>query len=515
MNVGRLSLDNLERFGEHTALHFGDRSFTNRERLEHAASLAAVLESRGVRAGDHVLVMMANSPDVTAAFQAVWKLGAVIVPVTPQLAAREVRHLLEDSEARTVITSPQLAPVLAEASSGGPDRAGNRADLLVLGATDTPDAVDVSALVAQAKGALPIDRLANRSAGDLALLLYTSGTTGHPKGVMLSHGNLGSNVESLASMDPDLEPFQRSLLVLPLSHSFGVMTMNVGLRVGIVSALLPRFEATAVLDSIQRHRIQRISVVPTMLTYLLHHPRRAEYDTSTLERVHSGGAALPDEIRRAFERAFGCRVKEGYGMSESAPTATGYRPDEPYRPGSVGRAIPGVRVSVRNDADQEVPRGVWGEICIQGPNVMRGYWKLPEATAEALRGGWLRSGDVGYMDEEGYVFLTDRKKDLIIKGGENISPREVEEAIHQHPAVAEVAVVGVPHSTYGEDLCAVVALKPGAAADAEELRAHTTGLLTKFKVPSRFVFIDELPKSANAKILKRELRDRLAQAAVS
>ncbi len=505
MNVGRLSLDNLEKYGEYTALYFAGQEFTNTQRAEWSAALAAVLRDRGIGIGDMVVVMMPNTPEVTGAFQAIWKLGATIIPVTPQLGPKEVAYLLADSGARTVITHPVLAPVIKAAAEGI-----EGLSVLTFGPAEGSGTTDISPLVEAAAGALPIDHLEDRAADDLALLLYTSGTTGQPKGVMLSHGNMLSNALSVAGMNPDVEPFERNLHVLPLSHSFGVLMMNLGYKMGSVSALLPKFDMEAVFSHLDKYEIQRMSVVPTMLTYMLTFPERAKYNTGPLKKIASGGAALPNELRLEFEREFDCEVREGYGMSECAPSATGYAPDEDYRPGSVGRAIPGVDVAILDDASRELQRGEWGEICIKGPNVMKGYWNKPEATAAALVEGWLRSGDIGYMDQDGFVFITDRKKDLVIKGGENISPREIEEAIYQHPAVAECAIIGLPHDTYGEDLCAVVSLKPGKSAEPDDIKEAAAAAVTKFKIPSRVEFVDDLPKSGIGKILKRELRERFS-----
>ena len=508
MNVGRLSLDNLERFGEYEALYFGGQAFTNVERARYDADLAEVLRQHGVAPGTMVLMQMVNSPEVASAFQTCWRLGATIIPVTPQLGPVEVGYMLQDSGARVVLTQPVLAPGIAKAV----EALDTEVEVLVMGESDVPGAIDIQPEVEQAAGSFPVDELADRHDDDLALLLYTSGTTGKPKGVMLTHRNMLSNAESVAEMNPDVEPFERNLHVLPMSHSYGVLMMNLGYRFGSVSAMLPFFETKAVFEQLARYRVERFSVVPTMLTYMLSFPEHEDYDLSHLKKVNSGGAALPNEVRLEFERVFDCEVKEGYGMSECAPSATGYTDDEPYRPGSIGRPIPGVDVTIRNDAGDEVARGEWGEICIRGPNVMKGYWNLPEVTAETLKDGWLHSGDIGYMDEDGFIFITDRKKDLIIKGGENISPREIEEAIHEHPAVAEVAVIGLPDDKYGENICAVVHLKEGQEASIDDIKTHCAQSVTKFKVPARVEFFGDLPKSANGKILKRELRDQLTRA---
>ncbi len=503
MNVGQLSLDNLEKYGEYTSLHFQGQEITNVQRLEAAAALAHVLQSKGVGPDDKVVVMMPNSPEVLAAFQAVWKLGAVIIPVTPQLGVPEVSYMLEDSAAGTILTSSQLAPLVAQAAEG------KSCQVLVLGPTDVPGTVDISEDIAAAEGRMANDFLTGRAEDDLALLLYTSGTTGQPKGVMLTHGNLHSNAHAVLEMATDTEPMERSLAVLPLSHSYGVIVMNAGLLMGGVTVLMPFFKLDEVFENLEKYQVQQFSVVPTMLNYMLNFPERDRFDLTHLTKVGSGGAALANEVRLEFERTFDCEVKEGYGMSECAPSATGYYPEDVVRPGSVGRAIPGVTISIRDNQNEALPPNTSGEICIQGPNVMLGYWNKPEATEKALEGGWLHSGDIGHMDEDGFVYITDRKKDLVIKGGENISPREIEEAIYHHPAVAEVAVIGVPDDTYGETVGAAVHLRPGQEATADEIRTQAAELVTKFKVPTYVFFTDDLPKSGNGKILKRELRDRL------
>ena len=301
-----------------------------------------------------------------------------------------------------------------------------------------------------------------------------------------------------------------TLHVLPLSHSFGVLCMNVEAVIGLRSVILPRFDTPHVFHAIQQYRVRRFSAVPTMLVAMCHFHHRDRYDCSSLEHVTSGGAGLPEEVRLEFERLFGCPVRSGYGLSEAAPTVSAYPDGEACRPGSSGRPIPGVEVRIVDHEGRPLPANEPGEVCVRGPNVMTGYWNDPDATAAVIRDGWLHTGNVGHLDADGYLYITDRLKDIIIKGGENISPRQIEEALHTHPAVAEVAVIGVPDKTFGEDVYAVVVLRAGHTATEAELREHTAHFVNKFRVPARFVFRSELPKSGVGKILKRELRQELA-----
>jgi len=504
MNVGKLSLDNIQKFGNYTSIHYEGRSYTNVEQDLYARTLASILIEHGVRPGDRVLVMMPNTPEIIAAFQAVWKIGAVIVPVTPMLNAREVGYLLQDSEAEVALTTPVLASRIMEAGRGVP----TFKHLLVIGETTVEGTKNIEPLI---KSTTAITTMANRKDDDLALLLYTSGTTGKPKGVMLTHNNMLSNAEAVASMDPSIEPFMMAMHVLPLSHSYGVMIMNVGCIYGFQAALLSHFDPLKALQTIERYKVKRFSAVPTMLNYLLNHPDREKYDTSSLDKVLSGGAALPNEVRVEFERVFKCEVYEGYGLSETAPTASGYRPGETYRVGSCGHAIPGVNICIQDMEGNKLGPGQVGEICIQGPNIMKGYWKNDQATRDAVIEGWFHSGDVGTMDKDGFVFITDRKKDLIIKGGENISPREIEEAIHEHPAVAECAVIGLADPVYGENICAVIVCKNGMKATEEEIKIHTSKYVTKYKIPAVVHFTSYLPKNPVGKILKRDIRAQMAQ----
>jgi long-chain acyl-CoA synthetase len=399
-----------------------------------------------------------------------------------------------------VLTCPALVDRLREATAGLPgfDR------LLCIGAAD--GAEDIEPKVAAAD---PVRTCHNCTDDGLALLLYTSGTTGKPKGVMLTHGNLRSNALACAERFTPA-PQTMTLHVLPLSHSFGVLCMNLEAVYGLRSVILPWFDTKRVFESIQEFGVQRLSAVPTMLIAMCHFPDREKYDCSSLKNITSGGAGLPEEVRLEFEHLFHCPVRSGYGLSEAAPTVSCYADGEAARPGSSGRPISGVDVSIQDEHGTPVPANNQGEICVRGPNVMTGYWNDPDATAKVFRDGWLRTGDVGYLDADGYLYITDRMKDVIIKGGENISPRQIEEALHSHPAVAEVAVIGLPDRAFGEEVCAVVVLRTGHSVTEAELQEHTLQHVSKFKAPARIVFRPGLPKSGVGKILKRELRRELA-----
>jgi long-chain acyl-CoA synthetase len=503
MNAVQLSVENLERFGEYTTVYYEDQSFTNAQLAERAQKLATLLDARRIEAGDRVLVMMPNNPEVYAAFQAIWRIGAVILPITPQLGPTEVNYLLSNSEAKAAITTPLLAPVLAQAAQG----VATLRHLLVFGASEAEGAEDISSAI---EAADPYPRIVDREGEDLAVLLYTSGTTGKPKGVMLSHDNVLSNARDVFKLAPEIEPFRVGLAVLPLSHSFGILMMNLGSIYGSVGVVLPQFDLQQVFEAIERHKVYGVALVPTMMAYMLNFPDRDKFDTSSLAEVVSGGAALPDEVRLEMERVFDCRLKDGYGMSECTTSVCGYRDEEPHRPGSVGRPIPGTELKIVDPEDNPLPPGEDGEICIKGPGVMMGYWRNEEATREALRGGWMHSGDLGQLDEDGYLFITGRVKDLIIKGAENISPNELEDAIHKHPGVADVAVIGVPDTVYGENIWALVVPAVGHSPTEDEIKEHAGQYVTKFKIPARVLFRDALPMTHSGKVRKTELRKEAA-----
>jgi long-chain acyl-CoA synthetase len=357
-----------------------------------------------------------------------------------------------------------------------------------------------------------------RAPDDTAVILYTSGTTGQPKGAELTHANMLLNAFAVRDMQLTTLGVEYSTLlaVLPLFHSFGqTCVMNAGFVQGNRVVLLPRFEPAMVLDVMARERVNAFSGVPTMYWALLRHVEEQGVDVTPvamhLRSCVSGGAAMPVEILHAFDRTFGVELLEGYGLSETAPVATFNQPGHPRKPGSIGFPIWGCEVRVVDAEDCDVPVGEPGEVLIRGHNVMKGYYKRPEATAEALRGGWFHSGDVARMDADGYLFIADRVKDMIIRGGLNVYPREVEEVLHTHPAVSAAAVIGVPHVEHGEEIMAFVIRRPGVEVAEVELVAWARETMAAYKYPRAVRFVESMPMTSTGKILKRELREQVRE----
>jgi long-chain acyl-CoA synthetase len=473
------------------AVRVDDAATTYQALDEASARVAGLLHERGLKPGDRVGIMMPNVAEVPVVYYGILRAGGVVVPMNPLLKAREVAYYLGDSGARLMFAWHSFA----DQAKGGAAQA--EAESIVVDAVSFPDLL---ASVA------PDDQMADTGDEDTAVILYTSGTTGHPKGAELTHGNLISNTEVTCADIVRAGPDDVIFGGLPLFHVFGqTAALNVAVAAGACLTLLPRFDAGHALRIIADHRVTVFEGVPTMYVALLHAPDRAGYDISALRMCISGGAALPVEVLRGFEEAFGVPVLEGYGLSETSPVASFNHPGRERRPGSIGTPIRGVQMQVVDGEGHEVPQGEVGEIIIRGPNVMKGYWRRPEATAEAIRDGWFHTGDLARVDSDGYFYIVDRKKDLIIRGGYNIYPREIEEVLHEHPAIAEAAVIGLPHPALGEEVGAAVALKPGAVATAEEVRDYVKGQVAAYKYPRHVWIMDALPKGPTGKIVKRDI----------
>jgi long-chain acyl-CoA synthetase len=342
------------------------------------------------------------------------------------------------------------------------------------------------------------------SSDDMSVILYTSGTTGRPKGVVLTHRNLIANAVSALGTQQESRSSETQLAILPLAHAYGIVAINVAYLTGATFVMHPRFDPMSVLSAIERYKIASFAAVPAMFVALLYAPDAEKYDTSSLMYCVSGSAPLPVEILKGFEHKFSCKIREGYGLSEAAAVLTAHGADMPQKPGSVGVPIPGVEVRVVDENDNPVPVGEVGEIIARGPNIMQGYYNLPEQTQATLRDGWLHTGDMGRFDEDGYLYIVERKKDLIIRGGFNIYPRDVEEVLATHPAVIEAAVVGIPSDRLGEEVKAFVVVN--GPVDAEALMAFCRERLANYKTPSVIEFVDALPRNAIGKVDKKELR---------
>jgi long-chain acyl-CoA synthetase len=412
--------------------------------------------------------------------------------MNPLLKSREVAFYLGDSGAKVIFAWHAASDEAAK----GAESAG--AEVIRV---DEPDASSVLA------GLEPAGRRAERAENDDAVILYTSGTTGQPKGAELTHANLTRNAELTADTLLKAGPDDVVMGCLPLFHVFGLTCgLFATINNGACLTLLPRFDPAKALEIIGRDKVTIFEGVPTMYAAMLHQPGSADADVSSLRTCISGGAAMPVELMRSFEKTFGCMILEGYGLSETSPVASFNHPDKVRKPGSIGTPILGVEMRVVDADGADVPVGEIGEIAIRGHNIMKGYWQRPEATAEAIPDGWFRSGDLAKVDEDGYFFIVDRKKDMIIRGGYNVYPREVEEVFYEHPAVAEAAVIGISHDELGEEIGAAVALKPGEEATTGELREFVRERVAAYKYPRYVWLVPGLPKGPTGKILRREVQ---------
>jgi long-chain acyl-CoA synthetase len=479
-------------YPDHPAIRLDDDVLSYTALDDAASRVATLLQEYGVQPGDRVGLMLPNVPEFAMIFYGILRAGAVAVPMNPLLKRREVEYYLSDSGARVLFAWHEVA----DEAEAGAKAAGSEA-LPVL-----PQ--EFRELVAERR---PLAHPARRDADDTAVILYTSGTTGRPKGAELTHAGLNTNQAVTARTLILLGPDDVVMGCLPLFHVFGLTCgLNAAIANGSTLTLIPRFSPAKALEVIQRDSVTVFEGVPTMYAAMLGVPDREQYDVSTLRTCVSGGAALPVEVLRGFEGAFGCIILEGYGLSETSPVASFNHPDAVRKPGSIGTPIEGVRMRVVDEDRRPVQPGEIGEIQIGGHNVMKAYWNKPEETAATIDAdGWLSTGDMARQDEDGYFFIVDRKKDLLIRGGYNVYPREVEEVLYEHPAVAEAAVVGIPHPSLGEEIGAAVALKDGTTATPEELRDFVKGRIAAYKYPRAVWIVDGLPKGPTGKIQRRDV----------
>ena len=507
--------DNIAAFGTYPLLYDGPRTFTNVQTQSHAERIGRLLADLGIRPGDRVVVSLPNAAEVIFAYYGVLDCGAIIVPVMFLLTPPEFTHILRDSEAKAVLTDATVLPKIVAAAAGLEQPPA----VVVMGPAPIPADFDSSGLRVvrydpDASGP-PYDTAVPRpdlAEDDVAVILYTSGTTGRPKGVMLTHRNLYGNAFNLVQLNTDRRR-ETTLGVLPLAHVYGFTAATVTLMVGGSLVIMARFDPKAVFEAIERFRIRSFAAVPAMIYAMVHSPDADRYDLSSLESVSSGSAPLPVSLLEAFRARFHAEVYEGYGLSEAAPVVTGHRRGMPVKPGTVGVPIPGVEIRIVDEQGRDLPPGAVGELWARGVGVMKGYYRNPEATEAVLTpDGWLATGDMARVDEDGYVTIVDRKKDLIIRGGFNIYPRDVEEVLTRHPGVLEAAVVGIPSERLGEEAVAFV-VRRNPTVTEEELVAYCREHLAPYKAPSRIFFADVLPKNGVGKVLKAELKTRARELA--
>ncbi|CCG03701.1 AMP-binding protein [Blastococcus saxobsidens] len=483
----------LERLGDHDQLWFEGRWHRAEELAARARRTAGGFARLGVRPGDRVVLFMANCPEVMIVSAALWRAGAVVTPAMFLLSDDELRHVLRDSGAVAVVTTPEFADTVTGVADDLP--------VIVVGGGDGRTLPLEELESAAELGIVP------RGPEDLAVLLYTGGTTGRSKGVALSHGGLDASGAALAAAaQPDVVV---GLLCLPMAHVYGLLMSVAGYHMPEIrrSVVMRWFDPAGFLALVEQHRVQQTAFVPSMFQRLLEQPLE-QHDLSSLLLVSSGGAPLPREVALEFERRVpSAEVREGYGCTETSSLISA-QPAGARRLGSVGKPVAGAEVEVVDEAGRPVPPGAHGEIRVRGPVLMQGYWRSPEATAEAVRDGWFHTGDVGTFDEDGYLYVVDRIKDVIIRNGFNVYPRDVEDALVAHPEISAAAVVGRPDPRVGEEVVAYVTVVPGATLQPADVVQHARRHVSAAKYPREVHVVDAIPLTAVAKIDRKALRAR-------
>jgi len=513
LNLATLLEDTTRDYPDREAVIFNEMKLTYKAVNAAANQVAAGLAELGIRKGDKVALSCPNLPYFPIVYYGILKAGAVVVPLNVLLKPREIAYHLNDSDAKAyfcfegteqlpmgnmgyaafqeVDTCQHFRVMTADPTAASPIEGAETLGMFMAGRRPDFDTVQTSP-------------------DDTAVILYTSGTTGRPKGAELTHSNMLLNARLADNLFGDAE-HDVHLIVLPLFHSFGqTVQMNAGFYTAATISLLPRFDPEAALAIMERDKVTYFAGVPTMYWALLNYPAADKYDleqiAANLRLSVSGGAAMPVEVMKAFEEKFKVTIQEGYGLSETSPVASFNRLDRERKPGSVGLPVWGVEMKIVDELDKDVPPGELGEIVIRGHNVMKGYYGKPDATETAMRGGWFHTGDIGRMDEDGYFYIVDRVKDMVIRGGFNVYPREVEEVLMSHPQVSLAAVIGVPDEQYGEEIKAFIVPAAGADIDETELLAWSKENMANYKYPRLIEFRDTLPMNATGKILKIELR---------
>jgi len=502
MNIAAILTETSQRLPGEMAFYFDDQGTTYQSLQDLTESLAWGLKKMGVRRGDRVAVFSPSSLEFVISWFAVVKLGAVFVPINIMLKGRESKYILENAEVNTLIFHNSQAEMIHSLRPG----LSQLKNLVIIGGQPGPESQLFSDLLAE-KPSRPMTLECGPN--DTATMIYTSGTTGFPKGAMITHANFYANVRGIIKA-LNLDENMVRVSVTPLFHAMG-LTVNIlaVVMLGATAVIQPKLDLDAFLKANEKYRATLISGAPALHYMLVHDPRTSNYDLSTWKVAMSGSAPLPVEVLRRFEEKFNIPMVEAYGLTEVTTAATANPVFGPRKPGSVGLPLPDLEVKIFDDQDREVPAGEIGEVVIRGPAVMKGYYNNPQATAETLKGGWLHTGDLGQMDEEGYLYILDRKKDMIICSGYNVYPREIEELLHTHPGVLEAAVIGVTDPKRGESPYAFVIPRPGKNPAEEELIQFCKENLATYKTIKGVKFVDEFPRNPNRKVLKRELREML------
>ena len=502
MNIAEMAVKNYHEFGEYSFLTFQDKVFTNLELNQRSDYFAHYLASAGIQKNDRVLIMLPNIPEVIISYQAVLKNGAIIVPINDSLNKREVQYIVNHCEPRFIITNTKNDHKVRDSVDGE----GDHPTIILVDAPDL-DLIHVNTTSQEPAYIVKKDR------DDVAAIIYTSGTTGVPKGAMITHGNIHSvhmelQALNLLSLDGNslVEAGFSMLLVLPISHIYGLTVTMMSYLIGARMVLMPRFDIEEMFQLIEKDQINLFSGVPTIYLRMAKYAKMKNVDASSVRYWISGAAPLSQDVRRLFEEQFQTKIIEGYGLTESTSGFALQRLERPLKLNSVGQVFPESEVGVFDENYTLLQQGDIGELAIKGPNVMKGYYKMEAETQEVLKNGWLLTGDIGYIDEDNDVFIVDRKKDMIIRGGFKVFPIEVEKVLTEHQAVSEAGVIGVTHQDMGEAVKAFVTIKQDKKVTESELIQFCRQKLASYKVPDSVKFLSELPINELGKVLRKELR---------
>ncbi|MBB6450156.1 long-chain acyl-CoA synthetase [Geomicrobium halophilum] len=499
----------VETYPKNDAISFYGAKITYQELLARVNRFASSLQSSGVKKGDRVAIMLPNCPHYVIAYYGILKAGAIVTQINPMSVEGEMKYFLNNSGAETIITLDRFYEHVKNIKEKTP----LRSTVVVRFENQYPSIPDPTFETFLERGMDTPDPVLIESE-DVAVLQYTGGTTGRSKGAMLTHRNLVANVIQTEQFFQNEFEYgkDKALVVIPLFHVMGMTScMNLTLHTGGEMVILPRFDLEEVMTTIKDERPTTFPAVPTIYVALNSHPRASEYDLSSINICNSGSAPMPVELMRSFENKTGSKILEGYGLSESSPTTHCNPPFAGIKPGSVGIGLPGTDYKIVDlgTGITEMPAGEVGEVIIRGPQVMKGYWEMPEETAHTLRDGWLYTGDIGRMDEDGYLYIVDRKKDMIIASGQNVYPRDVEEVLYEHPSIQEAVAIGIPDAYRGENVKAILVLKEGERVQEEAIIEYCRAHMAAYKVPRVIEFRNELPKTNVGKILRKALRDEV------